>query len=60
MKPKDLVGKTFTVVDASPYRILLEVDNAGGTETNKFVLVVPEAIEGSMMDAVLEYTEMKK
>lgn len=60
MRPKDLTGKTFTVVDASPYRMLLEVDNATGLESNKFVLVVPEAIEGNPNNATLEFTELKK
>lgn len=60
MKPKDLVGKTFTVVDASAYRMLLESDNGMDIETNKFILVVAESVGDGADGAIFDYTEMKK
>lgn len=53
----NLVGMTLRVIDASGYRLLLEIDNGGGMETNKFILVKGESLDEQI--AILGYEELQ-
>jgi len=58
MKLSDLTGRSFTVIEASTTRILVELDRYDGMETNRFTLIQPR-FDGEGTDAYLEAEELK-